>query len=186
MATLVDAQRLIDELLVARLKAAGCVRGRFAVTGAAAQFSLTGERADGKAMLFREFNGQLFNRLMDDYLKSGYPAGRACLTVDIDVATGHCTHQLTTKAQQATFILDKQAQELRARKNRRSRAPYGTQLAEQVADAVARGLTLAPYHRDYCGKGFDYRNHEFRYGVWDAYYLEEPTLVFPSCGAFVQ
>jgi hypothetical protein len=147
MATLADAQRLIDELLVARLKAAGCVRGRFAVTGAAAQFSLTGERADGKAMLFREFNDHLFNRLMGDYLESGYPAGRACLTVDIDVATGHCTHQLTTETQQATIILDKQAQELRARKNRRSRAPYGTQLAEQVADvrgARPNPSTLSP------------------------------------------
>jgi hypothetical protein len=188
VATLADAQRPINDFLIARLKEAGCVRGRFAVTGAAAQFSLSGERADGKSMFFWDFNDRLFNRLVGDYLEAGYPAGTARLTVDVDVATGGCTYQLTTETQQATALLSKQEKELRAKKNRRRpRAPYGPELAEQVADAVAQGRTLAPYHRDYCGMGFEYRNHEFRYGeVWDGHYMEEAKLVFASRAAFVQ
>ena len=61
---LAAAQRPINKLLVARLEAAGCVRGCFE----AGQFSLTGERTDGKPMFFREFNDYLFNRLLGDYL----------------------------------------------------------------------------------------------------------------------
>lgn len=187
MTTLADAQRPINELLVARLRAASCVRGCFTVAGAAAQFSLTGERADGKPMFFWDFNDRLFNRLVADYLEAGYPAGSARLTVAIDAISGHCTYQFTSAAQQAAAENLEKQQELRAKRNRRrDRTPYGTALAQQVAEAVARGGTLAPSHRDYCGMGFDYRNQEFRYGeVWDGHYMEEPTLVFASREAFV-
>jgi len=188
MTTLADAQRPINDLLIARLKTAGCVRGRFIVTGAAAQFSLTGERADGKPMFFWEFNDRVFNRLVADYLEAGYPAGSARLTVDIDVLTSHCTYQLTTAAQQsAASTLEKQ-QDLMAKKNcSRSRTPYGADLAQQVADAVARGRSLAPSHRDYCGMDFTYRNHQFHYGeVWDGHYMEDPQRHFNTREAFVQ
>ena len=187
MATLAEAQRPITDFLAARLRAAGCVRGRFIVSGAAAQFSLTGERADGKPVFFWDFKDALFNRLVTDYLEAGYPAGSAGLVVDIKVASGRGTYQLTTEAQQATIVSVEQQRERQAKKNRRrDRTPYGAALAEQVAAAVAQGKELAPYHRDYCGMGFDYRNQEFRYGeVWDGHYMEEPTLVFASREAFV-
>lgn len=180
MTTLADAQRPINDRLIGRLKTAGCVRGRLIVAGAAAQLSLTGERADGKPVFFWEFNDRIFNRLLGDYLEAGYPAGTARLTIDLDVLTGHCTYQLTTEARQtAASTLEKQ-QDLMAKKNNsRSRTPYGADLARQVADAVARGGTLAPSHRDYCGMDFHYRNQQFCYGeVWDGNYMEKPQRSF--------
>jgi hypothetical protein len=188
MTTLADAQSPINDMLVARLKAAGCVRGRFTVSGAAARFGLSGERADGKPMFFWDFNDRLFNRLVADYLEAGYPPGTASLTVEVDVATGRCTYQLTTDTQQATIISAEQDKELRAKKNRqRSRTPYGSELAGQVAEALVRGQRLAHAHRDYCGMGLEYRNHEFYYGeVWDGYYVEAPKATLATREAFVQ
>jgi hypothetical protein len=188
MATLADVQRPINDLLVARLKAAGCVRGRFVVSGAAAQFSLSGQRADGKPMFFWEFDDRIFNRLVADYLEAGYPAGTASLTVEVDVATGRCTYQLTTENQQAALVSAEQDKEMQAKKNRRrSCTPYGPALAGQVAEALLRGLRLAHAHRDYCGMGLEYRNHQFYYGeVWDGYYVEEPKVTFATREAFVQ
>jgi hypothetical protein len=63
MATITDAQRPINDLLIARLRAAGCVRGRFIVAGVAAQLSIAGERTDEKPMFFRKLNNQVFDQL---------------------------------------------------------------------------------------------------------------------------
>ncbi|MBF9222077.1 hypothetical protein [Hymenobacter ruricola] len=188
MATLAEAQRPINDLLVARLRAAGCVRGRFVVSGAAAQFSLSGERADGKSMLFWDFEDRIFNRLVADYLEAGYPPGTAGLAVEVDVPTSRCTYQLTTETQQAALVSAEQDRELRAKRNRRrSRTPYGPELAGQVADVLLRGARLAHAHRDYCGMGLEYRNHEFYYGeVWDGYYVEAPKAALATRDAFVQ
>ena len=185
MATLADAQRPINYLLIARLRAAGCVRGRFIVAGAAAQFSLTGERTDGKPMFFWEFNDRVFNRLVADYLEAGCPAGTVRLSVDIDVPTGRCTYQPITEAQHTTALTLEKQQDLMTKTNR-SRTPFGPALAQQVADAIARGRSLAPYHRDYCGMAFEYRDHQFRYGeVWDGQYLEKPQRSFSTREKFV-
>ena len=188
MATLADAQRPINDLLVARLRAAGCVRGCFTVAGAAARFSLSGERADGKPILFWDFDDRIFNRLVADYLEAGYPPGTGRLTVAVDVATGCCTYQLTSETQQAALISAKEDKELQAKRNRRrARTPYGPALAGQVADALLRGQRLAHAHRDYCGMGLEYRNHAFYYGeVWDGYWVEEPKVSLATRGAFVQ
>ncbi|MDO7846804.1 hypothetical protein Q5H92_10585 [Hymenobacter sp. M29] len=188
MATLTDTQRPINDLLIARLRAAGCVRGRFAVDGAAAQFSLTGERADGKPLFFWDFNDRLFNRLVADYLAAGHPAGSARLTVDVEVESGHCAWQFTSAVQQAAATAAGQQQELRARKNRRrDRTPYGAVLAGQVADALVQGQAVAFSHRDYCGMGLRYRNQQFCYGeLYDGDFIEEPQQIFASRAAFVQ
>lgn len=188
MATLADAQRPINDLLVARLRDAGCVCGRFAVDGSAAQFSLTGERADGRPMFFWDFNDRLFNRLVADYLEAGYPAGSARLVVDVDAATGRCTWQLTTAAQQAAADNTARQQEIDLKRNRqRDRTPYGPALAGRVADALAQGRAVAFSHRDYCGMGLRYRAQQFCYGeLYDGDFIEEPQQVFASREGFVQ
>jgi hypothetical protein len=188
VATLADAQRPINDSLLARLRAAGCVRGCFAVSGAAAQFSLTGERADGKPMFFWDFNDRLFNRLMADYLEAGYPAGSAYLTVDVDAIGGRCTWQLTTTAQQAAADSAARQQEfIQKRNRRRDHTPYGTALAEQVADALTQGRAVAFSHRDYCGMGLRYRSQQFCYGeLYDGDFIEEPQACFATRAGFVQ
>jgi hypothetical protein len=103
------------------------------------------------------------------------------------VLAGRCTCQLTTQARQTAAPTLAQQQDLMTKKNHsRSRTPYGPDLAQQVADAVARGRSLAPYHRDYCGMAFEYRDHQFRYGeVWDGQYLEKPKHSFSTREKFV-
>lgn len=188
MATLADAQRPINEFLAARLRAAGCVRGRFAVDGSAARFSLTGERANGKPVFFWDFNDRLFNRLVADYLEAGYPAGSARLTVEVDVATGRSVWQLTTEAQQAAIVSAEQYQEIMTKKNhRRDHTPYGSELAGRVADRLAQGQALAFSHRDYCGMGLRYRAAHFSYGeLYDGDFIEEPRHSFASREGFVR
>ncbi|MBX0289172.1 hypothetical protein K3G63_01910 [Hymenobacter sp. HSC-4F20] len=71
---------------------------------------------------------------------------------------------------------------------------YGLPLAEQVADALAAGRTLVPYHRDYCGLGLACVEGTFIYAeVWDGQLQglntidERPpyALPFPDRAAFV-
>lgn len=44
------------------------------------------------------------------------------------------------------------------------RTPYGAALADQVADALDRGVALKYEHRDYCGMGLERGDGGYRYG----------------------
>ncbi|WP_046243240.1 hypothetical protein [Hymenobacter terrenus] len=169
MAALSETQLLINEHLRRRLETAGCVRGRFAVNGPSAQFTLTGEKANGQSVLFWDFDDRAFNRLVGDYLDVHYSDGSARLTIDLEVATGRGTYARTTQTQQAAAARAEKQQEVANKKQQlRDRTAYGPALAEKVAITLSRGQTLGYSHRDYCGMGFDYYQGHFRYGeVWE-------------------
>jgi hypothetical protein len=62
--------------------------------------------------------------------------------------------------------------------------PFGAVLADQVADALDRGVAVTYTHRDYCGMGMVRRPGGYTYGqVYDGDLLD--GTVFPTRAAFV-
>lgn len=187
MASLTDAQHPINELLVARLRTAGCVRGRFEATSAAPPYHLTGEDAAGRPVAFPDIDAdELLQDLVRGYFETYYSAGYARLLIAMDVSTGHFSCTLRTPAQEAAHVrMEAQLRAAGRKAPPRNRAPYGAALAGRVADALRQGRPLLPYHRDYCGMGLECHNGYYRYGeVWDGRYLEA-QLIFSNREDFV-
>lgn len=62
--------------------------------------------------------------------------------------------------------------------------PYGTELANAVAGALDRGVSIAHTHRDYCGMGLERSGDAYHYSeVFDGYLLS--GRVFETRAAFV-
>ena len=62
--------------------------------------------------------------------------------------------------------------------------PFGATLANQVADALDRGVAMTYKHRDYCGMGLLRRPDGYAYGpVYDGDLID--GTVFPTHAAFV-
>lgn len=180
-------QPAIAVILLARLQAAGCVRGQFETEKPAGPYSLTGELADGTAIpLSGNADATHLARLVSDFFNTNYSTDHARLLIGLDVARGRTVYSLLTAAQQqAREQQQKQSLKTGAHVQPRHRAPFGAALAAQVAEGLSHGQQLMPYHRDYCGMGLECHNHHYCYGeVWDGRYLE-PQLIFSCAEDFV-
>jgi hypothetical protein len=187
VATFTDAQHPINEALMARLRAAGCVRGHFEASSAAPPYVLTGEDAAGQFISLPVSDADvLLQHLVRGYFKTYYSAGYARLLITLDVSTGQFMCTLRTPAQEAAQVrMEAQLRAAGRQAPPRHRAPYGAVLAGLVADALSQGRTLLPYHRDYCGMGLECSGGYYRYGeAWDGRYLEA-QLIFSSREDFV-
>lgn len=182
MPALSAAQTALAEVLRQRLAAAGCQRGRFDVSEPGPYLSLSGEKADGKALFFWEF-GHAFHELVAAFLMEQYDEHTARLTIQIEVASAQVQCVRTPRLAPAPAA---EALALPATPTPSSpdRTPYGLTLAAQVAARLDQGATLAQ-PPDYCGRSLGrgaqggYQYGEFWHGAFT------PAQTFGTWAAFV-
>lgn len=175
------AQTALAEVLRQRLAAAGCQRGRFDVSEPGPYLSLSGEKADGKALFFWEF-GHAFHELVAAFLTEQYDEHTARLTIQIDVTSAQvqCVRIPKFAPVPAAGPLAPPAAPTPAP----DRTPYGLTLAAQVAARLDQGATLAQ-PPDHCGRSLARgAQGEYQYGeLWHGAFT--PAQTFATWAAFV-
>jgi hypothetical protein len=119
------------------------------------------------------------------------PGGIGFLTIFVNLRQSLFTYQPTSvadAAQAATAEATAQAERDRAYREQLRRelspTPFGPELANQVADALAQGRWFNYGHPAYCGMGLDFGDGHYRYGsVWESGL--EPERTFPDRAGFV-
>lgn len=183
----------LNEALRNKLEASQCVTGRLECQLTPSFLvAFRGQRADGENIFFWELERNI-GILLDRYQATVAPHA-AAFTIDIDLGSDRFVYNQTTQ-QQAAEQKDKEARDWQAAETRRLQElkatllarniPYGQELAEQVATALAHEA-LCYRHRDYCGMGLE-KDSDGNYvyaAVWDGW--PEPVHTFSTRPAFVQ
>lgn len=184
-----ELQSAIDLQLRIVLEKYNCVRGSIRFQ-APALLSMNGVRTDGKPVLIWPTDKKL-DSLVSRYVSQEPQLGD--LIVQADLAMGQFVYKQVSKgrlqleAQQVQRQREQEAwkQQQKWRSLLESKtAPYGQQLAEQVAERLQE-RSFGFGHRDYCGMGLEYRHGTYCYGVlWDGM-MDDKVQMFVSREEFV-
>ncbi|MDO7846803.1 hypothetical protein Q5H92_10580 [Hymenobacter sp. M29] len=119
------------------------------------------------------------------------PGGIGFLAIAVNLRQSNFTYEHTTAIEEAHAEAAEaaaQAERNRAYRERLrwglSPAPFGPELAAQVAEALAQGRRLSYGHPAYCGMGLDFVDGHYCYGpVWEGGL--EPERTFSDRAGFV-
>lgn len=166
----------LNERLQEKLERAGCRQGHFVVeTTTTFLITLSGKREnDNKTVLLWDFEPP-FQKALQKYMDVCAPEAVAfCVDIDLAANTFHYSHtsQQQREANRQKDLEKAEQEKIQQQQHLKQhlaaqKTPYGTELAEKVAEALKQG-SIGNGHRDYCGMGLEIREDVYCYGeIWD-------------------